>query len=289
MTPFLTAAARYAARGWAVFPLVPGAKTPLTEHGFKDGTTDAGIIAGWAARWPDANVGIVTGERSGIAVLDVDPKNGGAVSLGDLTVELGPLPATLTADTGGGGVHHVFRHVHGIGRVIGFRPGLDYLGDNGYAVGAPSIHPSGGVYRWRRDVLTIADAPAWLVAMVATKRGAKSTGFRAPPPPPSFPGTTYGRASLRRSCKALAAAPKGGRNTALNAAAYSLARLVAAGHLAAEDVRAHLLDAVTANGYADEAGEAAVFAVIESAMDAGQADGPRGPTLPWARRESACL
>ena len=287
MTPFLSAS-RYAAKGWAVFPLVPRAKTPLTEHGFKDATTDAVIVDGWARRWPDANVGIVTGERSGIDVLDVDPKNGGDVTLAALIAEHGALPLTLTAETGGGGTHVVFRHVPGVGRVIGFRPGLDYLGDNGYAVAAPSVHPSGGIYRWRRDVVTTADAPAWLVAMVATKRGAKSTGFRAPPPPPSFRGTTYGTASLRRSCEALASAPKGGRNTALNAAAYSLARLVAAGHLAADDVAAHLLAAATANGYGDEAGEAAVLAVIASGMDAGQADGPRGPTVPWARRESAC-
>ena len=35
------AALDYVSRGWAVFPLVEGQKTPACENGFKDATTDA--------------------------------------------------------------------------------------------------------------------------------------------------------------------------------------------------------------------------------------------------------
>lgn len=290
MTPFL-AALRYAAKGWAVFPLGEKSKHPMirTEdggRGFHDATTDSAIVSDWFRRWLDANVGIATGAASGIDVLDVDPKNGGDVTLAALVAEHGALPPTLTADTGGGGLHLVFRHVPGIVRTIGFRPGLDYLGDHGYMVAAPSIHPSGGVYRWRSDVVTVADAPAWLLDLVTARKRkqAPSTGFRSPPLPSTFGGTSYGRVALERACAALAATGQGGRNRTLNAAAFNLGRLVAAGHLAAGDVVAHLLDAACANGYADEAGEVSTVAVIESGMAAGQAEGPRGPTLPWARR-----
>lgn len=291
---FLSAALPYAAKGWAVFPLGVKSKEPMIRkadggRGFLDATTDKRMVHVWGARYHEANVGIATGQASGVDFLDVDPKNGGDATLSDLVAEHGALPPTLTADTGGGGVHLVFRHVPGIVRTIGFRHGLDYLADNGYAVVPPSVHPNGGIYRWRRDVATIADAPAWLLDLVTERKRTKapSTGFRSPPPPASFRGTPYGRGALTRTCAGLATTGQGGRNQALNAAAYSLARLVAAGHLAAEDVVAHLLEAAHANGYADEAGEPATLGVIESGMRAGQEAGPRGPAVPWARRETA--
>ena len=43
-------------------------------------------------------------------MLDIDPRNGGAKSLKRLKEELGPLPDTITAITGGGGRHLIFKH-----------------------------------------------------------------------------------------------------------------------------------------------------------------------------------
>jgi len=65
------AAASYARRGWAVFPLRPGGKEPLTPHAFQDATTDAEAIARWWARWPAANIGLAL-EASRVAGLDID-------------------------------------------------------------------------------------------------------------------------------------------------------------------------------------------------------------------------
>src|SRR4051794_22759713 len=85
--------------GWAVFPLAPGQKTPLTAHGFKDATTDEAKIRGWWKAHPAANIGIACGSVSGIVVLDEDPRNGGDV----LPFS---LPHTIQALTGGGGAHY---------------------------------------------------------------------------------------------------------------------------------------------------------------------------------------
>src|SRR4051794_33968519 len=83
-------ALRYAERGWHVFPChhiedgrctcvgecaSPG-KHPMTPHGFKDATTDKDRIQEWWSQFPSANIGIRTGEVSGVWVLDLDGAGG---------------------------------------------------------------------------------------------------------------------------------------------------------------------------------------------------------------------
>ena len=71
----LRAALRYARRGWRVFPVTPGSKAPLIKKWPDLATSDPRTIKGWFHRWPDANVGICTG--NGLLVIDIDPRNGG--------------------------------------------------------------------------------------------------------------------------------------------------------------------------------------------------------------------
>jgi len=71
------AAARLAGLGVPVFPCAPGAKRPLTRHGFLDATADVGQVRAWWRRWPGANLGVPTGPVSGLDVVDVDVRAGG--------------------------------------------------------------------------------------------------------------------------------------------------------------------------------------------------------------------
>lgn len=150
MTPDLREAAlSYAAKGWPVFPCKPRGKTPLTPHGFKEATCNPNLIERWWDRWPDANIGVPTGSAIKAWVLDVDGAEG-SVSLTQLESELGELPLTREAITGGGG-RHLFFSMPGdraIGNRVNLRPGLDVRGDGGYVVVPPSIHPSGKAYAW---------------------------------------------------------------------------------------------------------------------------------------------
>lgn len=123
------------------------AKHPLTPRGFKDATIDAGQIATWWGQWPDANIGIPTGEASGFLVVDIDPRNGGDESLESLIREHGRFPDTAEQITGGGGRHYVFRHSGGAVPKTLAR-GIDLKADGGYIVAAPSIHASGSRYQW---------------------------------------------------------------------------------------------------------------------------------------------
>jgi hypothetical protein len=80
----------YAGRGVPVFPCKAGGKRPLTADGFLEATTDRASIRRWWGRWPNANVAIPTGERSGLLVLDVDSDEGT-----DSVALLEPFPKRL--------------------------------------------------------------------------------------------------------------------------------------------------------------------------------------------------
>ena len=103
-TPLASAAFRIALRGLAVFPLAPGAKVPPAgSHGLHDATTDCDVARARWAKIPRANIGVATGSRSEIWVLDIDPQHGGDVTLTKLETEHGLLPTTVEARTPNGG------------------------------------------------------------------------------------------------------------------------------------------------------------------------------------------
>ena len=52
-------------------------KHPSTQHGVNDATTERDQIKHWWTASPNANIEIATGRKSGIIVLDIDPRNGG--------------------------------------------------------------------------------------------------------------------------------------------------------------------------------------------------------------------
>lgn len=162
--PIRDQALRYAGWGWLVFP-VRRNKVPLVK--WKAGATqEPAQIEKWWRTWPDANVGIVTGSRSGIAVVDVDGPKGRA-----LLDQLGGLPETLQTSTGRpeGGTHHYF--VIDRGTPIKGKPldGLELKADGQYVVGVGSVHQSGATYRWANAVMPVA-LPDAIMAWFRTRR-----------------------------------------------------------------------------------------------------------------------
>jgi P4 family phage/plasmid primase-like protien len=123
----------------------------MTKHGVKDATSDRDQIKRWWTETPNANIGIATGREAGILVLDIDPRNNGKETLARLKKELEPLPDTVTALTGGGGRHLIFKHPSfpirkdTSGKVFG--SGVDVLSDGCIMIAPPSVHASGNRYR----------------------------------------------------------------------------------------------------------------------------------------------
>lgn len=169
----LRAALRYAAQGWAVFPLQVGGKRPLPgSSGFKDASTNPKVIKRWWADEP-YNIGIRCDSETGPIVLDVDGPEGEAILPGL------KLPVTRMATSGRSGRRHFYFAPSGrrVGRKTKVRPALDLLGDGGYVVAPPSIHPeTGKPYRWLNDA-DLAVLPANVLKL--TK---KATAHAAPLP-----------------------------------------------------------------------------------------------------------
>lgn len=160
----LRAALSYAQElGWAVFPLKPGDKVPLTTHGLKDATTDVEQITAWWTERPMANIGIATGEVSSIVVVDVDGPQGEAA-----LARFGFMPDTPSSLTGKGR-HLIFRRPpDGLRNSAGrLGPQIDIRGDGGYIVAPPSVHPSGGKYAWSKGAhplkVSVAEFPVQLL------------------------------------------------------------------------------------------------------------------------------
>ena len=77
---FLDAAFHLTSFGFKVFPLLPGSKIPAIAkrdggQGCLDATDNEETIAGWAKRFPRANIGVACGLPSGVIVIDLDPRN----------------------------------------------------------------------------------------------------------------------------------------------------------------------------------------------------------------------
>ncbi|BDG61531.1 bifunctional DNA primase/polymerase [Caldinitratiruptor microaerophilus] len=194
------AALAYVRRGWPVFPLHgirdgrctcgdPGCrdagKHPRERGGFHTARASEGHVIVWWAKYPGSNIGLPTGRTSGLAAIDMDPRNGGDETLRQFEERFAPLPSTVEATTGGGGRHIFFTCPHGglPSRTLG--PGLELKGDGSYVVLAPSMHRSGRRYAWAPgrspDDIEPAPLPGWIIERV------QATGRVAPGPGPKRP------------------------------------------------------------------------------------------------------
>lgn len=166
----------YIARGWAVFPvhgIVDGrctcrhgvacsrpGKHPRNSNGRTGATLDAALVRRWWKTWPSANIGIATGNESGLLVLDQDDQ---------YALDAVEIPHTIESVTGRGGRHVLFSYPEDGARYITgtniVAQGVDSRADGGYIVAPPSMHISGRRYQWEDsslpDETDLASAPQW--------------------------------------------------------------------------------------------------------------------------------
>ena len=146
MTTLLEAALAYASWGWPVLPILPNSKLPACAHGVNDASTDTEQITRWFEGRDDLNIAIAAGSRSGLVVLDIDPRNGGDDSWSSWTDERGAQSDGAVQLTAGGGQHYLAGYVEGV-RSCKLRDGIDLLADGRYFLAYPS-RIEGREYRW---------------------------------------------------------------------------------------------------------------------------------------------
>lgn len=190
-------ARKYASMGFAIFPVhtidedgscscgkpcsSPG-KHPvasLVPHGLNDALSDPKAADEWWMSWPGANIGIATGDMSGLLVVDIDGEAGMA-SISNLERLYGELEDTWVVETGGDGMHFYYRmpnaDIRNSASSVG--PGVDIRANGGYVIAPPSKHVSGNAYQWTRLRPTkteLADVPDWLLKKMAPPQALRST------------------------------------------------------------------------------------------------------------------
>lgn len=173
-------------------------------------------VIGWWAKWPDANLAILTEDR---VIIDVDGEAGYA-ALREAGFEL-PVTATLTT---GRGKHHHFASPAGakVRSAVGIVEKVDIRAGGGLAIVPPSVHATGARYQWdeHNDGLELAEAPEWAGAK-------KATGDDGKPLPrvtdPAFEGVSETASSMRfldEQCASVRWAGEGTRQVTLNLAAF---------------------------------------------------------------------
>jgi hypothetical protein len=183
----------YISNSWPVFPcrnadevtdeydhetgevVVYKAKTPLLSNGFKSATLSERIVRELWSRTPNAAVGIPTGAKTNVFVLDIDVKSGinGFDWLREQERIHGDLPKTATVSTPSGGAHYYFKYVDGTRNRGTLGEGADLRSEGGYVLAPGSVMAGGKSYEWLDhdgdSIPSIADAPQWLLDLVVRK------------------------------------------------------------------------------------------------------------------------
>lgn len=154
-------AERYRAMGWSVIPChtiadggctcgredcgTPGKHPRISWRPYSSALPTRKEVHGWFTdEFYGSNVGMCTGQVSGIVVVDVD---GPIESFKRLRLNKN----TLVARSGGGGLHFFYRTKHAVRSAVGLVPGVDIRAEGGFIVLPRSVHKSGNRYEWLRN------------------------------------------------------------------------------------------------------------------------------------------
>lgn len=202
--PMIEHALEYLKLGYPVFPVcspLMSAHRHRIDGQYKDCTPDkrgknpmirwktyqtmmptADDIHDWWGRWPNANIGMATGELSGIVVLDCDSGEARQLALDKGGLEKAPAVWTGTP----GGVHFWMRWPgYPVTNFVKDIPGTDFRGDGGYVLLPPSVHRNQNTeYRWNEHSLgrKPAAVPDWLEELFRSKASSASDGGPAGDP-----------------------------------------------------------------------------------------------------------
>lgn len=277
MSTFAQKAAPYLQEyGWAIFPVSQN-KVPCVKGGCHSASRDADQIDAWNDEFPNANIAVACGDINGICVLDVDNPDGikSLNRIFDMGFER--FARTVTARSARGGMHYYFiqPNIKIKNRAGSIAPGLDIRTDGGSIIAPPS-ETEHGCYEWinspdewNHDGIVIpAPMPEWLRQKASAERAPNPVKIR------QMAGRKFDGPSpkiLDMEERELLKAAVGGRNHALNKAAYVFGQFVAASLIGEVEATQRLCSAAASIGlHHIEADK-----TIQSGIRAGK-ENPRG-------------
>jgi hypothetical protein len=212
-----------------VFPCRVADKTPYTPQGFKNASADPTLIRHWWSRWPDALIGVPTGDK--FVVVDCDLQHVEA----QWWYARANLPLTRKHTTRSGGRHLLFRPNDAVTCTAGkIHPHIDTRGKGGFIIWWPAC----GLEVLHARVL--APVPDWIVRALerpkAVYRPRRAIDIdRAP-------------AKVAGIIRTVAQAPEGKRNSVAFWGACRLADLADQQVISREDAIATIIEAASRAG-----------------------------------------
>lgn len=270
-------ALEYASNDIAVFPCLPS-KAPATTNGFKDATCDPAKVSAWFRTEEHLLIGAEV--PNGVLVVDIDPRNGGDETLAKLRADGIRFPRTRTARTGSGGTHLWYTiplDYPNIRSTAGEGIDLKRHG-KGYVIMPPSISDVGKYYWTQQGDAT--ELPAETLQHLTRKAPKRATDFTPTVRAPWLPSTPYADVALRNEIEELKQARDGGRNNALNKAAFALYQLVHGGEIEEDLVTYTLCDAGEVIGLEESEIDLTLKSAMEAAVGSARSAPTETPTRP---------
>jgi hypothetical protein len=147
-------ALHYQSLGLSVIPVSRDKKPLIPWKEYQSRRASPSEIVGWFKNSPEKNIGVATGKISGIVVVDIE-KGGNSEG----------YPPTVTAKSGGAGVHLFYKHPgYDVPNGTRVKELTDIRGDGGFIIVAPSKSEK-GQYEWItpfESLEKLTEMPEWV-------------------------------------------------------------------------------------------------------------------------------
>jgi hypothetical protein len=138
-------AMKYLSLGYSIIPVGKDKKPLIKWEAYQKRKATENEVRAWWMKWPDANIGIVTGKISNLAVIDVDTVEGNQ-TISKIIPDSVVKPTSTTPKDG----QHLYHQcpddkLSNNSKKI---QGCDLRANGGYVVAPPSVNGTGKEYRW---------------------------------------------------------------------------------------------------------------------------------------------
>jgi hypothetical protein len=151
----LKAALKYQSMGFSVIPVKQNKKPHTAWEKYQTERAPESQIRQWWKKWPSANIGIITGEVSGVDAIDTDSEAGWD-ALNEFLPDNFETPTSKTPK----GRHVFFKHRQGLSNGVRVLTDCDLRTTGGYVIAPPSNNGNGKVYSWLEGLKITDVSPA---------------------------------------------------------------------------------------------------------------------------------